>query len=1238
MRKNLLLLGLFAAFCSQVAAQSWHTNLSLGQNRTELNIKTTENQDFEGFLQLSSLAAVEVQTSAGAFVQLGDEGFISSKEYGKPALPEATRLLEIPAGSEWTITITSYDVQDINLTANGFPSKIIPAQPSLSKSEDPSAVPFRYDAAFYSLDQFNTSELVSVEQLGTMRGVQLGRLTIRPIQYNPATNTLRVYNNIQFHVSFNGETGSIQDGLYSPYYQQLFGRLINHQPSTKALIETAPAKFVIVSARMFETQLQPFIAWKKKKGFQVIEAYTDQPAVGTTTTSIKAYLKNLYTSASATNPAPSFVLFVGDIAQIPVFSGTSGSHYTDLYYFTYDAGTDIYPEIFYGRFSANTTAQLQPQLDKTLEYEQFLFDDASFLDDVVLIAGVDASYAPTYGNGQLNYGTSNYFNAAHGLNSYTYLYPASQSSGAVIKQNVSNGVSFANYTAHCSEAGWADPSFVISDVANLQNENKYPLMVGNCCLSAKFDVAECFGEALLRAEKKGALGYIGGTNNTYWNEDYWFGVGSGTVSANPSYAGTGLGFYDRLFHDHGEPESAWFVTNGQIVQAGNMAVTQAAGSETYYWEIYHLLGDPSVTIYLGIPPVVSCTHPSGMPVGSGSCTIQTEENAYVALSVDTTLLAAGIADATGVLTLTFTPLSTMTPVNVIATKQNRAPYISTMSVFSANNPFVIGNSLTVHDATGNNNGYADYNEQLNLHVQVNNLGMLGATDLTAVLSSNDPAVTILNNTVAIGSMSSQQVLDVLDAFEVKISNEVPDMHQVLFTLTITDGAANSWQSYLSVTIYAPNLAITQVLLDDSSTGNGNGKLESGEVAEISFSVVNQGHAQLQNATGTVNTINSNIQLFTAPTAIATLDINQTEQISGLVQILSASGNATLILSVDAGYYSCSTSIIKKIGQVSEDWESQGFTTFSWANSSAIPWLINNSGTGNTTFSARSGDIAASQSTILSLTSEAAAADSIKFDLYVSCEEMGYSYYDYLDFTIDNVSKGKWAGQVSWTTVGFPVTQGSHTYKWTYKKDSYMDEGEDLSRIDNILLPLTPQVLANHAPQVTSSPDTLVLVGESYSYTFEATDADGNALTLNQSGLPTFLSYTDNGNNTASLTGTATSADKGIYPIVLSAWDGIAFGSQVYYLYVMPNAGISELNENLFFVSPNPARNTISISLTNPVNGKNTIKIYNQLGELVKSLPMNSTTIQIDIQDLPAGIYQIDYQSDKYSSTQKFIKQ
>ncbi len=276
----------------------------------------------------------------------------------------------------------------------------------------------------------------------------------------------------------------------------------------------------------------------------------------------------MYNNPPAGYNVPSFVLFVGDVAQIPAWNGTAGSHVTDLYYCEYTG--DKIPELYYGRFSATNLTQLQPQIDKTLEYERYLFPDESFLGEALLVAGADASHQLTWGNGQVNYGTSNYFNAAHNIMTLALLQP--EAGGANYHQQilnkVSSGVAIANYSAHCSEDGWADPSFSISDIATLTNNHKYCLMVSNCCLSTKFEV-NSFGEEQLRAANKGSVGHIGGSNSTYWDEDYYWACGFKSVVSNPVYDPNHLGAFDKTFHENGEDTDDWFVTQGQMVVGGN---------------------------------------------------------------------------------------------------------------------------------------------------------------------------------------------------------------------------------------------------------------------------------------------------------------------------------------------------------------------------------------------------------------------------------------------------------------------------------------------------------------------------------------------------------------------------------------------------------------------------------------------------------------------------------------------
>ena len=111
--------------------------------------------------------------------------------------------------------------------------------------------------------------------------------------------------------------------------------------------------------------------------------------MGNTTSSIPhAFIKDLYD-----NPidgiVPSYLLIVGDDAQVPSFN--LGQHVSDMYYCEFDGNGDFYPEMYYGRFSTTSTLQVEIQVNKTLTHEKYTFADPSFLDEVVLVAGVDGN-------------------------------------------------------------------------------------------------------------------------------------------------------------------------------------------------------------------------------------------------------------------------------------------------------------------------------------------------------------------------------------------------------------------------------------------------------------------------------------------------------------------------------------------------------------------------------------------------------------------------------------------------------------------------------------------------------------------------------------------------------------------------------------------------------------------------------------------------------------------------------
>ena len=652
-----------------------------GENQLLLTADRDDEMRFR--IDIGELSAMDVTTKEGDFARLTLPGFHTSQIEGAPQLPMMNRLVAIPYGASARVEVLSVQSRTIDLADYGITTPLFPMQPSVAKNADLDNLPFVYDRAAYAQPKVGGA-MARIVELGSLRSQALGRLEISPVEYLPGENQLVIHESMDVRVVFDGADKSAGDyvaaSTYSPFFAPVFanvaGAKINHIDHPDRVGDEVT--MVIVTAPEFEYQLAGFVTWKTERGFKVILAVMGTPEVGSTTASIQTYLHGLYNDATPADPAPSFVLFVGDVAQCPTF--TEAGDATDRPYCAVDG--DLYPEMYYGRFSATNSAQLQAMLDKTMMYDQFTMPDPSYLGNVTMIAGVDSGYAPTHGNGQINYGTTHYFNAAHGITSNTYLYPASDDPGASasIIQDCNDGIGFVNYTAHGSTTNWSDPSFTQADINSLTNYGKYFLAVGNCCLTSSYDLGECFAETWLRATDKGAIGYIGGSNSTYWDEDYWWGVGfhaSAEIdgSAYP-YESTGLGVYDGVFHDHGEAQTQWYVTNDAVVFSGNMAVTEAGSSiEAYYWNIYNLMGDPSLSTYMGVPATNPVSHLPTFFTNAVSIDVDAAPGSYMGLTQGGVLMAGGTVDPTGRATFALDGFLTPGTAKLVVMMQNYEPYI-----------------------------------------------------------------------------------------------------------------------------------------------------------------------------------------------------------------------------------------------------------------------------------------------------------------------------------------------------------------------------------------------------------------------------------------------------------------------------------------------------------------------------------------------------------------------------------
>jgi hypothetical protein len=1065
-----------------------HT-VELDASATTLDVLNNDNLSVSLFYAVDQINAIDVTTERGDFAEISVPGYSHNTALGQAKLPVLRKLIAVPLGARIVLDAQNQSTEEVQLSDWGITHALMPVQPSVSKSADPASIKFAYDEAAYQLDGFTQNKLVEVEEVGIMRGVRLVNLVFSPVRYNPVRNSIQVYNNVTVTVNFEdadmAATDELRKKTWSPFFEAMYQQqIINYQPLVgRDEITQYPIKYVIVADRMFETQLEPFALWKTQCGYQTETVFTDE--IGTSTTAIKTYLQGLWDAATPDDPAPSFVLFVGDTGQVPAWNGSTGSHITDLNYVLFE-GNDKVPEMYYGRFSANNAAELQPQIDKTMMYQKYEMPDPSYLAEVVMIAGMDGSHGNTWGNGQINYGTTNYFNAAHGITSHTYLYPQSGSNSANIIQNVSDGVAYINYTAHGSSTTWVDPSFTIANINGLQNSGQYCVAVGNCCLTNKFETPTCFGEAWLRAEDKGAVGYIGGTNVTYWDEDYYFGVGAGNITANPTYAGTGLGAYDGIFHDHGEPFGDWYTTTGGIIYRGNLAVTEGGGNYNYYWEIYALMGDPSLTPYMGVPTVNNATFPSTIFIGQTSITITAEPYSYVGLSMDGDIYGSGLVGETGTLVLDIDPFFVPGNATLVINAQNKEPRIETVEVIPNNGPYVVVDAFTV---SAGGDDVIEYGETASLSVDLENVGTDPASNVTMTIATSDAYITITDDNEPVGNVNAGQVISLTNAFAFTVANDVPDNHSFMLDVTCT-GDEGTWTGIIALTAYAPEIGLENIMISDGD----NNRLDPGDTADMIITLKNNGGALANNVAAMLSSTNSDITINTASATIASLVSGAATPVTLNVTVSAAAqigdvADFALAISADNDY-TAQELFSFSIGLCLEDFETGDFSAYPWDSSGNAEWAVSDAGAYEGTYSAQSGDISDNQSSSLEVELDVLLDGEISFMKKVSSE----SGWDFLKFYIDGQQQGSWSGTVDWSEETYPVTAGTHTFKWSYTKDSSQSSGSDCAWIDYIIFPTIgyaapAQILVN-----TNQIDVNMASGATATENFEISNIGGAELT------------------------------------------------------------------------------------------------------------------------------------------------
>ena len=1017
---------------------------------------TVRHSDFNSVsisFKSDKIQVEDVKTTQGYFSQISMADYQNSITVGCPQLPIMTKLIEIPLCDSVIATVSNAQYDEFDASELGITHPIYPAQISYPKSYSGERT-FTQNLEVYQTNQFYAEPLVSVQKSGTMRDVTMASISVAPVQYNPVTNRVRIYKTIDVNVTFANAnipgTYELKSRYGSPMFSLASNAVINSMAQTRYEFSGAPIKYLIIVNSMFadNDQLNLFINWKKRLGYIVEVAYTSDPNVGTTTTSIKNYILTHYNNATAENPAPTFLLLIGDVAQLPSFScSTLNNHVSDLYYATWTSNDNL-PDCYYGRFSAQNVNQLIPQIEKTLMYEQYTMEDPSYLGKAVLIAGTDAYNAPTYGDGQINYIYNNYINTNSTTHTYTTVYKHNyncSSQAATIRSEIGAGVGWANYTAHGGETGWSDPSFSNSHVSAMNNANKYGVMIGNCCLTGKFNVSsDCFGEVLLRTPNKGAMAYIGGSEVTYWDEDYYWAVGvRSSISANPTYDANNLGANDRIFHTHGESPRNWTSCISAFLQSGNMSVQSSSSSrKLYYWEIYHLFGDPSIRPYLGIPTQMMVTADDVIMVGATTYDVIAAPYAYVALTYNNNVVCAAFADGNGNATLNL-PALTPGEYELAIGAQNKIQYFQTVNAIVPEGAYIVTTDVALSATSA-----PDAGSIIDWNLSVKNMGVDAASDAYAKMTSETQGVTILTDSVYIGSIAVDGIRDFSNAFRTKLSEDFEDGDMALFTVTVYWGSSNS-SKIVSTTVNAANLEVANYTI---SNVNNTSSFAPGDLVTITFTNKNTGHATLQQATVDLTCNYTGAPVIDPAITISTLAPNQTVNNIFHVQISGDVADHTIIPFYHHRIYNNKhfiDTVYLSIGTAMEDFESGNFSQYDWSNASNHPWEITTESPYSGTYCVRSQTgLSRNQTSAMQITINSFQAGNISYFRKVSSE----ANWDKFKFYIDGTEMESQSGTLSWSQASFPVTAGTHTYKFEYSKDGSQDIGSDCAWVDNVIFP------------------------------------------------------------------------------------------------------------------------------------------------------------------------------------------
>ena len=542
-------------------------------------------------------------------------GFGANNTAGEPAVLGRTDSFTIPDGATPTVSVVESRYVDI-------PLRLSPARPPLSEKS--------YE--MYSKDNVPQIKPYTglfpqsiIESLKTQlyRGTTIASFVIKPVQYNYETSTVRVFSKIVYKVNFEGGSNYTSLKRISPDDHFLKNTTLNQgffdassKQSDRSGINVTK-DYLIITVPQFLEAVNRFAEWKRLMGYNVIISVQSS----WTYDDAKAEVQSQYDTCGYLY----YYLLVGSHSLInSKYAGSN--YYTDYYMGCMDGEYDLIADVCGGRLPVTTLNEANTVVDKIINYERYPVMDNNFYNTGVNCTCFTDSNYDGYEDRRYaltterirDYVTSKGKNVIRVYHANSTVTPTNwiddadyYSIGDTIpyylkKPNfawdgdaddivnyINQGAFYVLHRDHGNVEGWVDPEFDLTDIHQLNNGNKLPVVFSINCVTGRFydSSHRCFADSILIMNNGGAVGVFASTEYSWPHPND--ALAEGLFEAMWPSPGLMQDFGCQIV-----PSDSVYAL-GEILREGvskMMTVNAWEHHKSNTKEYYHCFGDPSMEI------------------------------------------------------------------------------------------------------------------------------------------------------------------------------------------------------------------------------------------------------------------------------------------------------------------------------------------------------------------------------------------------------------------------------------------------------------------------------------------------------------------------------------------------------------------------------------------------------------------------------------------------------------------